>query len=109
MAQTEKILGQSYPSATTLTDIYTVPGATKVQTSTIMVCNQSASSDTFRVSVAVAGAANTSKQYLYYDVNIPGKETFCATIGITMNATDVVRVYSNNGTCSFNLFGIEKT
>jgi len=109
MAQTEKILGQSYPTATVLTDLYTVPGATKAQTSTIVVSNQSASNDTFRISVAEAGAADSTEQYLYYDITIPGNDTFCATIGITLNTTDVIRCYSAGGTCSFNLFGIEKT
>ena len=109
MADTSKILAQSIPSAATSTDLYTVPSATTTVASTICVCNQSATATTFRISVAVAGATLATKQYLYYDVPIGGNDTFMATIGITLGATDVVRVYATLATLSFNLFGIETT
>lgn len=109
MADTSKILGQQKPSAATLTDLYTVPSGTNVVASTLTVCNQSATATTFRISVAVAGAADTAKQYLYYDVAIGGNDSFVTTIGITLSATDVVRVYNTLATLSFNLFGIETT
>lgn len=108
MAQTLKVLGQVNPSATTLTTLYTVPGATTVTASTILCCNQS-TAGSFRVSVAVAGAVDNAKQYLYYDVAIAANATFGATIGITLGAADVVRVYASSATMSFNLFGVEVT
>lgn len=72
-----------------------------------MVANQSATATSFRVSVAIAGAADTPAQYLYYDIAIPGNDTFAATLGITLAATDVIRVYNTLATCSFNFFGVE--
>lgn len=108
MADTLKVLGQSNPSATTLTTLYTVPAATTAVCSSIVVCNQAASAGTFRVSVRVAGLAATAKQYLYYDVSIPANDTFTATIGISLAATDVVSVYASSATMSFNLFGVER-
>lgn len=109
MANTLKVLAQTNPSATTLTDSYTVPAATSAVISTILVCNNSSSSTSFRVSVAVAGAANATKQYIYYDVAISGNDTFAATIGVTLAATDVVRVYAGSANLSFNIFGNEIT
>lgn len=109
MADTRKVLGQSNPAARTLTDLYTVPGAASVVVSSIVICNQSTADAKARVSVAVAGAADEPKQYLYYDLDVPGNETFIATIGITLAATDVVRVYSDTDYLSFNLFGLEST
>lgn len=109
MSNTLKVLGQSKPSATTLTALYTVPAATSAVVSTISVCNQSATPTSFRISVAPAGAADTASQYLYYDVVIPANDTFIATIGITLATTDVVRVYNTLATCSFSLFGSEIT
>ena len=106
---TLKILGQSKPSAASLTDIYTVPALTSTTISSIVVCNQSATATAFRISVAIAGAANTAAQYLYYDVAIGGNQTFVATIGVTLATTDKVRVYNTRATLSFNLFGIEVT
>lgn len=109
MATANKVLGQSKPGAATLTDLYTVPGATSTVASTITVCNQSSVATSFRISVAPAGAADTASQYLYYDVAIAGNDTFAATIGITLATTDVVRVYNTLATLSFSLFGVEIT
>lgn len=109
MAQTYKVLGQLDPSAASLTALYTVPGATSAVVSTLTIANRSATATTFRVSIAVAGAADTNKQYLYYDVTITGNNSFAATLGLTLGAGDVVRVYATLATLSFNLFGTEIT
>lgn len=109
MAEAHKVLGQSNPVATTLTDAYTVPGATSTIVSSITVCNRSATATTFRLSIAVAGAANDNKQYIYYDEPIKGNRTFKITGGLTLTATDVVRVYATLATLSFSVFGTEVT
>ncbi len=107
MAEFPKVLGQSKPSATTLTTLYTVPASRSVVSSTINVCNQSATPTSFRISVAIAGAGDTAAQYLAYDTPIAGNGWIPVTIGITLATTDVVRVYNTLATCSFNIFGIE--
>jgi len=104
-----KVLGQVFPAATTLTPIYTVPSGKQATCSTVMVCNQSAMPTTFRISVAIAGAADNLPQYLYYDFPIAGADTFAATIGISLGSLDVVRCYAGTASLSFNLFGAEKT
>ena len=109
MAETRKVLGQSNPSAATLTDLYVVPGSTEAIVSSLTVTNRSGTATTFRVSVAIAGAANDNKQYLYYDLPIGGNDSFAATLGLTLAATDKVRVYATLATLSFNLFGIQLT
>lgn len=109
MADAPKVLGQSIPAAATLTTLYTVPALTSTVMSTIKACNQSPNATTFRVSVAVAGAADTAKQYLYYDVPLAGNDSFSATEGWALTTTDVVRVQAENGLVSFNLFGVEVT
>jgi hypothetical protein len=107
MADTLKILGQSNPNATTLTDLYTVPSSTSATVSSIVVCNRSSTATSFRISVSIAGAAIANEQYLYYDVPIAGNDTFVATLGITLATTDKVRVYATLATLSFNAFGVE--
>ncbi len=109
MAEGRKVLGQSNPSAASLTEIYVVPGSTEAIISTLTVANRSGTATSFRVSVAVAGAGDSLEQYLYYDIPIPGNETFAATLGLTLAATDKVRVYATLATLSFNLFGVELT
>ena len=102
-----KVLGQSKPAATTLTAAYTVPALTSTVVSSLVVCNQSATATTFRIAIQPAGAAIEAKHYIYYDVIIAGNDTFIATIGLTLGATDVVSVYNDLATLSFNIFGEE--
>lgn len=101
---TTNTVKQSKPSATTLTDLYTVPALTSAICSTITVCNQSATGTSFRISVAPVGAADATSQYLYYDIAIAGNDTFAATLGFALATTDVVRVYNTLATLSFSLF-----
>ena len=108
MAVTYKILGQSAPSATTETDLYTVPASTNTVVSTLAVANRSATDATFRVSCSVAGAATATKDYIAYDVTCAGNGGVnYFTLGISLNATDKVRVYASSANLSFNLFGSE--
>lgn len=107
MTDTRKVLGQSIPASKVLTDGYTVPALTSAVISTIVMCNQGWEEAEVRVAVAVAGAADDPKQYSYHDMPIPSKRTFTATLGITLGAGDVVRVYSDTGSVSFNIFGME--
>ena len=107
MANVYKILGQNSPSATTETDLYTVPPATSAVCSSVSICNRGATQTTFRVSISQGGAAITNKDYLYYDVTLAGNDTFIATIGVTLAATDKIRVYSGSSNLSFQVWGTE--
>jgi len=107
MAVIRKVLGQLNPNITTLTDLYTVPTATSAVVSTITICNRSATSTSFRISVAIAGTADNAIQYIAYDAPIDGNDTISLTLGITLAATDKIRVYATLATLTFNAFGME--
>ncbi len=104
-----KILGQQSPSASVETDLYTVPAATQAVVSSLVICNRSGSSTTFRVSVSAGGGATVNKDYLYFDIAIPAYETFIATVGLSLGTGDKVRVLAASADLSFNLFGSEVT
>ena len=107
MAITYKTLGQSNPSATTLTTLYTVPAATEAIVSTITVCNQAATAGTYRIAVRPDAASIANQHYIAYDISLPANTTDTLTLGITINATDVISVYSSSANMSFNAFGSE--
>ena len=107
MATTYKVLGQSNPSATTATTLYTVPASTNTVVSTISICNQAASSATYRIAVRPAGATLATQHYLAYDIAIAANDTTALTLGITLATTDVVTVYASSATLSFSAFGSE--
>jgi hypothetical protein len=102
-----KVLGQSNPSATTATTLYTVPAVTQAVVSTITVCNQAATAATYRIAIRVGGAALSNTQYIAYDVSLPANATDTLTLGITLNAADVVTIYASTATMSFAAFGSE--
>lgn len=107
MSETLKVLGQSNPSATTLTTLYTVAASTSVTVSTLAICNRTGATRTVRVSVAIAGASDSPEQYILYDFKILKNDSVFLTIGLTLAATDVVRVYTDDAGVSFSLFGVE--
>ena len=107
MATNYKVLGQSIPSATTATTLYTVPASTQAVVSTITICNQAATAATYRIAIRVAGASLATSQYIAYDVSLPANASDTLTLGITLNATDVITVYSSTATMSFGAFGSE--
>jgi hypothetical protein len=108
MPTTYKVLGQSAPSAATATTLYTVPAATQTIISTINVVNTAASAaDVIRIAVRPDGAVLANQHYIVYGVSLSAGATFTYTGGITIDATDVITVYSTNGTSSFNAFGSE--
>lgn len=103
-----KVLAQITPSAGVLTDFYVCPTATSAAISSIVVCNQNAATEiAFRISIAIGGSADTPAQYMYFDVPLIANDTFIATVGMTLAATDIIRVRTNNTVVSFQLFGVE--
>ena len=92
------------PAAASLSALYTCPALTTSVVSSITVCNLSNTQTTFRVALSPLGAAIADSHYIYYDVTLAGNDTFIFTGGITLIATDEIRVYSASGDVSFNLF-----
>ena len=109
MPDAYSVLGQSNPVAATLTTLYTCPASTQTIISTITVANRSAVATSFRIAVRPAGAAISDEMYLAYDVPIAGIEAIALTLGITLEATDLLSVYATLATVSFNAFGVEKS
>ena len=107
MATTYKVLGQSNPGATTLTDLYTVPVSTQTVVSTITVVNQGAASTTYRIAVVPSGDTASAENYIVYDESILPNQTTGFTMGLTLAAGDKIRVYAGTTTMSFNAFGSE--
>jgi len=114
MASAYKVLGQQVPAATTaagassnLTTLYTATTSLGAVVSSVVICNQSTSAQTYRVSVRVAGAGDTPKQYLAYDVVLGSNATDTLTLGLTLANTDVISIAASSTSVSFSAFGSE--
>lgn len=109
MPTTYKVLGQSAPSATTATTLYTVPSSTSTVCSTIVVANRGTTDGTYRVAVRPAGVTLANQHYLFYDIVLTANSSDVLSMGMTLATTDVVTVYSSTANFSFTLFGSELT
>jgi len=98
------ILGQSAPSATTNTTVYTVP-AGKTATFTVSILNTGSSDITARLAVASTGSPSQS-EYLEYEASIPAKGVLERT-GIVAEAARLVVVYVSAATAAVSVFGFE--
>jgi hypothetical protein len=111
--------GQAYPAAGVLTDVFTFaahdqfaqpphPGAgSQYGTLTsLVISNHNDEATTFRVSLALQGAADAQAQYLYYDTPLQGNDTFLAQFDLRLRRGDVVRFSSMNGLCSITVSGV---
>jgi hypothetical protein len=107
MAFEYKVLGQSSPSATTNTDIYTVPSGKQAVVSTITVANRAATTATYRFAIRPDNESLNVKHYIAYDVAIGANDTTALTIGVSLGADDVLTAYASTASVSFGVFGSE--
>ena len=111
MASSYKILGQVDMTSSSLTTLYTCPASTETVISTIIIANRASAADTFRLAMRDGGEAISDKHYLAYDVPVAANDSTTLTLGVAMQATDVLSIAAG-GTASelsFNAFGAEVT
>lgn len=103
----KKVLGQSNPSATTLTTLYTVPASKEAVVSTISVANLTSTAATFRIAVRPGGASIANQHYIGYDITVGASDSTLITVGLTLATTDVISVYASTANLAFSAFGDE--
>ena len=98
-------IAQVSPAATTLTDLYTVPTATRTACY-VAITNRTATPATYRISLAQSGAVDSNEQYVVYDSSVSTIPQ--ATRRLALEAGTVVRCYASTGDLNFCLNGIEQ-
>ena len=105
---TYKVLGQSNPAATTETTLYTVGSANGAVVSSIVVCNQSASTATYRIAIRpTADSTTAAKNWIVYGASVNANDSTILTIGVTMAQSDKIQIYASSADLSFNAYGSE--
>jgi hypothetical protein len=103
-----KVLAQLNPSATTETTLYTVPSSTSAVVSTLAIANQAGTSATYRIAVRPAADATTAaKHWVVYGATVAASDSIMLTLGLTLAAGDVIRVFGSSANLSFSAFGSE--
>ena len=113
MAQTYKRLGTliSTGTITTADTLYPASGTAGTSTvvSTISVCNQSASSATYRICIHTAATFNTNG-YLVYGATVAANDTVFLTLGVVLDPVNrYLMCSSSSASVSFSAFGVENT
>lgn len=104
-----KVLAQLAPSATTDTTLYTVPASTETVISTLVVCNRAASTATYDIAIRPNGATLANLHYIARNVTVGASDSTTITLGITLDAADVITVRASTADLSFSAFGSEIT
>ena len=60
-----------------------------------------------RIAIRPAGASVANQHYITYGSPVIGNGNLLIQAGITLATTDVISIYSLNGTTSFSAFGSE--
>lgn len=95
--ETLKLLGQANPDVNSATDLYTVPASSQTLISSIAVTNIGTTAYYYRISISSNGAATDPKDYIAYGHKIEANSTTTFTLGLTIDSSDIVRVYSYPG------------
>ena len=112
MATTYKVLGQTVTAAGigSETELYKVPLSTSAVASSLVICNTASTATTYRVAVRAytSGSPNTQlMHYIVYSATIAANDSTVLTLGLTLQASQVVQVSCATATVAFSLFGSE--
>ena len=95
---------QGTASTGTYATLYTTPVATQAVISSLVITNQSSANVTVRIGMDTAAGTPGASEFLVYDAQISGNDTVALTLGITMPASNFIRVSSSAATCNFTAF-----
>lgn len=110
MAEAYKVLAQAHLTTTSDTNIYTVPSATETVVSTLVVANIGTAVATYNIAIRPNDETLANKHYIAKGVPIAANDSTTLTLGITLDAADVVTcAVDTANTISFNIFGTEIT
>ena len=108
MADTLRVLGQVAPANTNNADLYTVPDDTVTTVSSVVACNITGNTPTFRIAVRPSGAVVANEHYIYYNKALAANDSVFTIIGITLSENDVITVRSSAADeIAFTVFGVE--
>lgn len=108
MAESLKLLGQQRPASTAVAALYAVPASTQVVVSSIIVCNTTAATATFRIFHSpTGGTAGSVENALFYDAPVAANATVVLQVGLTFRQGNVSIATGTASALTFSMFGQE--
>ena len=116
MAISYKILGQIYPTANTLTNVYVTPAATSAIVNTLYISNQDSANANVDIVIRPINETLGNKHYILQNQRIDQADTIILNLNLTMNASVILAVNNTirasetkSANISVNAFGVELT
>jgi 2',3'-cyclic-nucleotide 2'-phosphodiesterase (5'-nucleotidase family) len=122
MPQTYKILGQVYPNANTLTNVYVTGASTSAVVNSIFLSNQQTETSNVTIILRPVNEALQSKHTVIFDETVHAASTYILNLGITMGPNMILaanttyaadqpvgQIPTSVGRISFGAFGLEIT
>lgn len=100
------ILGKADLSATTITNIYTVPAST-LSVFNILICNRNTSAVKIRIALSSTSVTQGTDEFIEYDTSIPANGVLERT-KIMLDASKIVTVYSDTANVTVLVTGFEE-
>ena len=98
-----RAIGQVAPSATTATDLYTVP-LKRICRGRVLVCERGGAAATYRIAVREDGEGIGGEDYLELGSPLPANTDYHTT-ELLLDETDVVTVWASSANLSFTFLG----
>lgn len=95
---------QGTASTGTYATLYQTPAATEAVISSLVITNQASSDVTVRIGLDTTAGTPGASEWLVYDAVVAGNDTVALTLGITLPASNFIRVSSSANTCNFSAF-----
>ena len=95
---------QGTASTGTYSTLYNTPAATEAVISSIVITNQASSDVTVRIGLDTTAGTPGASEWLVYDAVVAGNDTVALTLGVTMPASNYIRISSSANTCNFSAF-----
>lgn len=105
-----RILGQSAPANTSITNAYTVPTGREAIISNIAVANVTGTAALYEIYIRINGAAASAANALVFDASAAPNSTTMIQGSITLSAGDIISVQTATANAiTFHVFGSEVT
>jgi hypothetical protein len=107
---TVSLLEQNSPAAGTEVTLYEVPAGKIAYLASVTMCNASIGTRYVRLAIVKGGGATNVACFLMYDQALPPSITleWWQSELLALQAGDVIRVYANDVSVAFGVFGREE-
>ena len=109
MPQNYKILGQIFPAANTLTNVYVTGASTSAVVNSIYITNQLATAANVAIILRPINQTLANRHFILREETVDPVSTYILNLGITMGPNTILAANTTTTNVSYGAFGLEIT